>query len=174
MASSVVVNTGVARALSNGLVIEMIVTQAAIETYDVMIDNISKTSGSGKGYKRNGAVHIASAPGQYPTKDSGLLVNNIKITNPQGISFGTKSPDVLIELPAQPSLELEYGTSKMQSRPFIIRSLNEAFSTRFDKIIRNVIKTLESAPQLFAMLQKTTSGVRRARAASRRRRRSAP
>ena len=38
----------------------------------------------------------------------------------------------------------------------------------------NVIKTLESAPQMFAMLQKTTSGVRRARAASRRRRRSAP
>ena len=168
MASSVVVNTGVARALTNGIAVEMIVTQAAIETYDVMIDNLSKTSGSGKAYKRNGAVHIASAPGQYPTKDTGLLVNNIRITNPQGISFGTQSPDVLIELPERPTLELEYGTSKMRSRPFLFRSINEALSTRFDKIIGNVIKNLESAPQLFAMLQKTTSGVRRARAASRR------
>ena len=173
MASFVNVNTGVARALSNGLVIEMIVTQAAIETYDIMIDNISKTSGSGKVYKTNSGLgyHAASAPGDYPTKDSGGLVNNIRITNPQGINFGTQSPDILIELPTQPSLELEYGTSRMRSRPFIVRSLNEAMSTRLDKIIGNVIKILESSPQLFAMLQRTTSGARRARA---RRRRSAP
>jgi len=172
MASFVNVNTGVARALRHGLVIEMIVTQAAIETYDIMIDNISKTSGSGKAYKTNSGLgyHVASGPGDYPTKDSGNLINNIRITNPQGISFGTRAPDVLIELPAQPSLELEYGTSKMRSRPFIIRSLNEAMSTRLDKIIGNVIEILEKSPQLFTMLQRTTSGVRRARAASRKRR----
>ena len=173
MASSIDVNTGVARALRNGLVIEMIVTQAAIETYDIMIDNISKTSGSGKVYKTNSGLgyHASSAPGDYPTKDSGGLAGGVRITNPEGIDFGTRSPDVLIAFPALPSLELEYGTSRMKSRPFIMRSLNEAMSTRLDKIIGRVIKTLETSPQLFAMLQRTTSGARRARA---RRRRSAP
>lgn len=168
MASSITVNTGVARALTKGAVLEMIVTEAAVATYDVMIENISKEDGSGKVYKNKGRVHIASAPGQYPTKDSGNLVNNIRITNPKGISMSTLSPDILIELPNQPTLELEYGTSKMKSRPFIFRSLNEAMSRKLSSIIGNVIKRLELNPQAFASLQRTEAPVRRARTASRR------
>ena len=169
MANFINVNTGVARALTNGLVVEMIISQAAIETYDVMIENISKTSGSGKVYKRKGVVHVSSGPGQFPAKDSGFLIGSVGITNPKGIDFGTKNPDVLITLPALPSLELEFGTSRMRSRPFIRRSLDEALNTRLDKIIGNVIKTLESAPQLFAMLQRTRSVVNRANIKTRKR-----
>jgi hypothetical protein len=95
MANFVNVNTGVARALTNGLVVEMIISQAAIETYEIMKENISKTYGSGKVYKRKGVVHVSSGPGQFPTKDSGFLIGSVGITNPEGIDFGTKNPDVL-------------------------------------------------------------------------------
>ena len=41
----------------------------------------------------------------------------------------------------------------MQSRPFIIRSLNQVLSSDFDKIIGKVISYLETKPRIYDFLK---------------------
>ena len=57
-------------------------------------------------------THKASAPGEAPASDTGNLVRNIRVTQ--------KSQDIVtVESRASYSKFLEYGTSKMQARPFL-------------------------------------------------------
>ena len=54
MASSVVVNTDVARALlKNGKVMDLIIYEASLATFEQVEKNISQENGSGKAYKKN-------------------------------------------------------------------------------------------------------------------------
>ena len=152
MGSSVVVNTDVARALlKNGKVMDLIIYEASLATFDQVEKNISQENGSGKAYKKNGRVHVASAPGAYPTKDTGFLASSIYIEQPRSLVFFDRKSK--IHFPEQPSLELEFGTSRIQSRPFIIRSLNQVLSSDLDKIIGKVISYLETKPRIYDFLK---------------------
>ena len=78
------------------------------------IRSIQQGSKSGKTYKRYNPTrtHKASAPGEAPASDTGNLVRNIRVKQ--------KSLDIVtVESRASYSKFLEYGTSKMQARPFL-------------------------------------------------------
>lgn len=69
---------------------------------------------SGRVYQRYNPTrtHKASAPGEAPASDTGNLVRNIRVNQ--------KSQNIItVESRAHYSKFLEYGTSKMQARPFL-------------------------------------------------------
>ena len=90
---------------------------------------------SGKVYTRYNPTrtHISSAPGEAPASDTGNLVRNIRVKQ--------KSQDIVtVESGASYSKFLEYGTSKMQARPFLF----PAFKMSQNKIVMatfNRVKT---------------------------------
>lgn len=143
--SSVSVSSDLARLLTSGILIEYVTLETTAVTAEVMIKNISDPSGNGKAYKRKGGLgyHIASSPGDFPAKDSGELVSAVTIYSGRG---GDEA-DILIE--SDYALDLENGTSKMRARPFIIRSVNEALSTKLPEILSTAAKFVEFAPQYF-------------------------
>jgi HK97 gp10 family phage protein len=60
----------------------------------------------------SGKNHVPSAPGQPPNEDTGHLRTQITVTQPAPLR-------VEIASDARYSAALEYGTSKMQARPFM-------------------------------------------------------
>ncbi|MEK9769604.1 MAG: HK97-gp10 family putative phage morphogenesis protein [Betaproteobacteria bacterium] len=61
----------------------------------------------------------ASAPGEPPATDTGFLVSNISFQ----IGFDGLSADIISQAPY--STDLEFGTSKMGARPFLVPALEE-------------------------------------------------
>ena len=67
---------------------------------------------SGREYARSGKFHQASAPGQAPAIDYGVLVNSIKtemVSDVTGIVFTN----------VEYALPLEFGSARMAARPFM-------------------------------------------------------
>lgn len=61
----------------------------------------------------SGSKHVASSPGQAPNQDSGVLGNNIEATQ-------TADPLVVeVSSNAPYSAPLEFGSSRIQPRPFM-------------------------------------------------------
>lgn len=141
--NSVVINGNLARILTTPQGISVFVGAAAVESITTMVENISKSQGTGKAYKVNGRVHVASAPGNFPTKDTGELVNSFDINTEQ------KGEQILLTINAPYALDLEFGTSKMRSRPFIKRSIYQAFNTKLPNIYKRFIGALNKNPGLF-------------------------
>ena len=88
---------------------------------------------SGKVYTRYNPTrtHIASAPGEAPASDTGNLVSQIRVNQ--------KSQDIVtVESRASYSKFLEYGTSKMQARPFLFpaykMSQNKIVMATFNRV----------------------------------------
>jgi len=81
--------------------------------------------------------HRASAPGQAPASDTGNLVNKIIVKN--------SKDQVQVQSNAHYSKFLEYGTSKMQPRPFLfpasVKSTPKIIQATFNKVVQ-VIKGL--------------------------------
>ena len=78
------------------------------------IKSIQTGPKSGRTYEKYNPrrTHKASAPGEAPASDTGNLVRNITVKQ--------KSQDIVtVESGAHYSKFLEYGTSKMQARPFL-------------------------------------------------------
>lgn len=67
---------------------------------------------SGRAYKRGGRTHIASAPGEAPAVDTGLLINSIQTD----IKSDTEA---VITVGAEYAYGLEIGTDKISARPFV-------------------------------------------------------
>tara|TARA_R110002020_G_scaffold127320_1_gene285676 strand:- start:37 stop:483 length:447 start_codon:yes stop_codon:yes gene_type:complete len=81
--------------------------------------------------------HRASAPGESPASDTGNLVNKIIVKN--------SKDQVQVQSNAHYSKFLEYGTSKMQPRPFLfpasVKSTPKIIQATFNKVVQ-VIKGL--------------------------------
>jgi len=78
------------------------------------VKSIQSGPKSGKVYQRYNPTrtHKSSAPGEAPASDTGNLVRNIRVKQ--------KTQDIVtVESRASYSKFLEYGTSKMQARPFL-------------------------------------------------------
>jgi hypothetical protein len=138
--NSVTVDSATFRLLTQRNNLDLIVVAAASVTAQIMIDNISSKSGGGKAYKRKGGLgyHIASAPGEFPAKDSGALAAGISV------NLGRNPDESDVQIKSEYALDLEFGTSKMASRPFIISSLNQAMSTRLPEIINTVVSYINN------------------------------
>lgn len=71
------------------------------------------TPKSGATYRRGGKVHTASAAGETPAVDTGVLRSNVIIkADPDQLGADVRSN-------ADYSSHLEFGTSKMGARPFM-------------------------------------------------------
>jgi len=93
----------------------------AMDTQQNAVDGIKRGPASGKTYKRGGKTHKASAPGQYPMSDTGLLMGNIKVNK------ATESkPMAIVGTNVKYGEHLEFGTSKMAKRPWLLRSFRKA------------------------------------------------
>ncbi len=75
--------------------------------------SITAGSVSGKG-------HVASAPGQPPNRDTGILDGNIETT-----IVAQNPPTVHVTSNAPYSAFLEFGTSRMAARPFMRPASNK-------------------------------------------------
>jgi len=163
MASSIEVDIDTYRLLTQRNNLDLIVAAASSVTAEIMIDNISSTTGTGRAYKTRGKVHVASSPGSAPVKETGALAGSISV------SLGKNSDQSDLIIKSEYALDLEYGTSKMRSRPFIISSLNQALSTRLPEIINRVIsyintnKPSEVKPYLESTIRTSAMTIQEAR-----------
>jgi HK97 gp10 family phage protein len=89
-----------------------ITEEAADKMAKEMKTSILSGAKSGRQYYINGARHTASAPGQPPANVTGALVKSIKVNKERNKS--------IIKIEKNYAVLLEFGTSKMRPRPFII------------------------------------------------------
>ena len=83
---------------------------------DVMANEMKKSiltgAKSGQQYFSNGRRHQSAAPGQAPANNTGALVRSIKVKK--------NGREATISIEKDYAIYLEFGTSKMRPRPFII------------------------------------------------------
>jgi HK97 gp10 family phage protein len=77
-----------------------------------MAEEMKKSISSGAKSGRKYGNHTTSAPGQSPANWTGKLLRSIKIQKTKGMAF--------VYITAKYAEFLEFGTSKMRARPFII------------------------------------------------------
>ena len=94
---------------------EKAVNNSAFDVAKEMKKSILSGSKSGRQYFINGRRHQSSAPGQAPANSTGKLVRSIKVTKIDG---GHE-----VKIDADYAAYLEYGTSRMRPRPFILPAL---------------------------------------------------
>lgn len=86
---------------------------------------------TGRVYKssRTGQPHVASAPGEAPAVDTGLLTNSInwQVLNPLNVQ---------VSIAAEYAAYLEFGTVRMARRPYVEPAIND--SLRRNGILANV------------------------------------
>lgn len=78
---------------------------------------IARGQKSGRVYSRRGTKHQASAPGEPPATDTGRLVSS-------GTSDGDEK-GAFVRFDALYAVPLEFGTSRMAARPFLVPSVEE-------------------------------------------------
>lgn len=92
---------------------------------------------TGRIYERGGVVHQASAPGQAPANDRGLLVSSIQ--------HWIKDAGMRVEIGSKLAYAswLEFGTKHMAARPWLFPSLEE----NRKKIVSLMADAIERAVQ---------------------------
>ena len=86
------------------------------EIRTIAVNGIKDGIKTGKKYPRGGKTHTASAAGEYPAADLGNLDGNINTNILLGGLVG------IVESKAAYSSSLEFGTSRMAARPFMLPS----------------------------------------------------
>lgn len=92
-----------------------IINQAENLVYDgsvYMAEEMKKSIASGTKSGRRYENHTSSAPGQSPANWTGKLLKSIRVQKIKGMSY--------VFVTAKYAEFLEFGTSKMRPRPFII------------------------------------------------------
>jgi HK97 gp10 family phage protein len=107
------------RAYQNALKIG--VQRAAVMVHATAVQSITSGGKSGATYEKYNPrrTHRASAAGEPPAADTGYLHNNIIF------DIDTNGLGADIESRAEYSGMLEFGTSKMQARPFLQPAIEE-------------------------------------------------
>lgn len=83
------------------------------------VDLILNTPKSGRIYRRRGVEHQASAPGEPPASDVGTLVNARRI------DLIPESLAARLTFTAKHAVYLQFGTRRMEPRPWADRAINE-------------------------------------------------
>jgi HK97 gp10 family phage protein len=91
-----------------------------------MKKSILTGSKSGRQYFIKGRRHQSSAPGQPPANSTGQLVRSIKVKKTNN------GQEVTID--AEYAAFLEYGTSRMRPRPFIMPALMKVKKNLLSKL----------------------------------------
>lgn len=98
--------------------VEDTIHELALVTEQYAVTGVRGGAATGRIYKRKGKSHQASAPGQYPASDTGLLMRSIRSELlPMQATVGTN----LVY-----GQYLEFGTSRMAARPWLLPSFERA------------------------------------------------
>lgn len=95
------------------------VFDVATDTHAFAVQGIQQGPKTGRVYRRGTVTHQASAPGQYPATDTGRLVSSVRML-PDGETAYVVGTNV------QYGPMLEFGTSKMAARPWLLPSFERA------------------------------------------------
>lgn len=103
---------------------------AGAHVYEGFVKTSMNKTKHGRTYRRGQKSHTASAPGEAPAIDYGLVLNSI----------GTErdGTDAVIYTSAEVSPHLEFGTARMRARPFMRPPMDE----HKNEIMAAVQKTL--------------------------------
>lgn len=97
------------------------ITDLVVQTQSLAKIGIQRGPKSGRVYRRGNITHQASAPGQYPATDTGRLASSVMIDLPvPGGLTGRVGTNV------QYGPMLEFGTSRMAARPWLLPSFTQA------------------------------------------------
>lgn len=115
-----------------------VVLGAAIEMRADIVQRIQRGPASGITYKKSNPTrtHTASAPGQPPMSDTGRLANSITFDR-----VGDLTATVGSALNYAPWLE--YGTSRMEARPFFrpaVERMRPKYIGKLEDIIRRATR----------------------------------
>jgi phage gpG-like protein len=103
-------------------IIEEVLFDVATETQSLAVAGIM-SGGGGKTYEKYKPrrTHTASAPGQYPASDTGRLASSVRmdVVGPTAYVVGTN---------VEYGPMLEFGTSRMAARPWLLPSFERARS----------------------------------------------
>ena len=107
---------------SDQIVLETI-TDLVTDTHQFAVDGIAGPPKSGVTYEKYDPrrTHTASAPGQYPATDTGRLLGGVRMELP--------TPSRMIGrvgTAVQYGPYLEFGTSRMAARPWLLPSFEKA------------------------------------------------
>jgi HK97 gp10 family phage protein len=108
-----------------------IINQAENLVYDgsvYMAEEMKKSISSGAKSGKKYGNHTSSAPGQSPANWTGKLLKSIKVQKSKGMAF--------VYVTAKYAEFLEFGTSKMRARPFIIPAFIKTKKMIQDKLKR--------------------------------------
>lgn len=97
------------------------INDVALDTQSNAIQGIQRGPASGRTYKRGTTIHRASAPGQYPMSDTGRLASNVKVELANQSNIVARVGTGIAYGPW-----LEFGTSKMAARPWLLPSYKKA------------------------------------------------
>lgn len=109
-----------------------ITDEAAEKMAENMKQSILTGAKSGEQYYSNGKRHQSSAPGQAPANNTGALVRSIKVKKNRN--------EATISIEKDYAVYLEFGTSKMRPRPFIIPAFLKTKKWFSDKLHRLAYK----------------------------------
>lgn len=102
-------------------VVEDTITDLVLDTHQKAVDGIQRGPKTGRVYRRGNVTHQASAPGEYPASDTGRLASNVRFELPQGGNMvGRVGTNI------QYGAHLEFGTSRMAARPWLLPSFEKA------------------------------------------------
>lgn len=110
---------------------------AAQDARSTAVKSIQRGPKTGRTYPpirgRRGSPHTASAPGEAPATDTGRLANSIR-TAKDGRSH-------LVGTSLEYGLHLEFGTTRMEPRPWLVPAVSEA-TNRLAARIAEALRTL--------------------------------
>lgn len=100
-------------------VVEDTIAELALLTESIAVQGIRGGAASGRIYKRGKrGTHQASAPGEYPASDTGRLMGSIM--SDIAPTVATVGTNIVY------GQYLEFGTSKMAARPWLLPSFERA------------------------------------------------
>lgn len=103
--------------------VDQILAAGAIETQSAAQQSILSHLSKGEIYKRGSITHQASTAGNPPNSDTGTLVKNITVEKIKG------GYDVGSRKGAPWGLWLEFGTSKVSPRPWLLPAYEKAIKS---------------------------------------------
>lgn len=107
--------------------------ETAFKINEKMVNSVQESGSSGREYTRGNKKHVASAPGSPPNTDTGQLVRSMYVDRATANHLVAR-----IGADAPYAKYLEFGTSRMDARPFLEPAFNE-FKDEVNEKIRDLI-----------------------------------
>lgn len=114
--------------------LDALLAEAAFRVDEEAKISIQGGNKSGKIYTRRSVTHQASAPGQAPATDTGSLVSQISAIREGFLNYSVGSR----EDEAPHGFWLEFGTSKMAARPWLLpakRKVDKWFGKQLGRLL---------------------------------------